>query len=71
MTAERSARSAMTVAEEIEKAHQDGRIGKRQKAALLRHAGHHSEAHMQYMLTAMQHTTFRAAHKAALAAVGK
>ena len=61
----------MTAEEEIQKAHRDGRIGQRQKTALLRHAGHHSEAHMKHMLTAMQHTTFRAAHKAALAAVGK
>ena len=59
------------LAAELEKAHQDGRIGKRQKAALLRHAGHHSEAHIRHMLTAMVHTTFRAAHKAALAAVDK
>jgi hypothetical protein len=60
----------MTVGEEIEKAHKDRRTGQRQKTALVTHARNQSEAHIRHMLKAMQHTTFRAAHRTALAEVG-
>ena len=58
----------MNIHEAIEKAHLEGHIGKRQKTALLRHAQTFNEQHCQHMLTLMQHKTFRAAHRAALAA---
>ena len=55
----------------IEKAFSEGRIGNRQKGALLKHAAHHSEEHMKHMLMLMGHTTFKNAHKQAMATVGK
>ncbi len=55
----------------IEKAFKEGRIGRRQMGALTKHAEKHSEEHIRHMLTTMQHTTFRSAHKQALEVVGK
>ena len=55
----------------VSKAFEDGRVGKRQKGALLKHAANHSEEHIKHMLTLMAHTTFKAAHKQTMAVVGK
>ena len=55
----------------LQKALKEGKIGSRQHGALARHAGKHTPEHVQHMLALMQHTTLRAAHKAAMAAVGR
>ena len=55
----------------IEQAFREGKIGRRQKGALLRHADHHSEEHMKHMLMLMVHTTFKNAHKQTMTTVGK
>ena len=54
-----------------EEAFKRGKIGARLSGALKRHAAKHSPEHIRHMLSLMQHTTFRTAHKAAMATVGK
>jgi len=57
----------------ITKALKNKLITRAQANALLRHAGHHSEGHMLFMLKGMieKHLTFSEAHTRAMKAVGK
>ena len=63
----------MTKAEtEIKKCYSMRKITKRQHDTMMRHAEHHSFAHVRKMLDHMEKgMTFSAAHKAAAASVGK
>ena len=54
----------------IDKAFKEGKIGKRQHAALMRHSKHHTAEHIRRMIALMQHTTFAKAHKQAMQEVG-
>ena len=48
------------------------KLNKRQRQTMKRHAAHHTKQHIKHMRDAMlQGSTFTAAHKAAMAAVGK
>ena len=48
------------------------KLKKRQRQAMKRHAAHHTKAHIMHMRDAMlSGSTFSAAHKAAMKAVGK
>ena len=60
----------MTKRDEIEKAHKEGTITKRQHTAMMRHQAHHSSPHIAHMLKNMEHMTFGNAHKAAKKAAG-
>ena len=57
----------------IVKTQKNGKITKPQANALLRHAKHHSEGHLLWMLRAMveKSLTFQEAHARAMKAVGK
>ena len=54
----------------ISKALKEGKITKRQHAAMMRHQAHHSSPHIAHMLKNMEHMTFANAHKAAKKAAG-
>ncbi len=48
------------------------KLNKRQRETMKRHAKHHTKAHIVFMRDAMlKGSTFTAAHKAAMKAVGK
>ena len=57
----------------IVKAQKNGKITKPQANALLRHAKHHSQGHLLWMLRAMveKSLSFQEAHARAMKAVGK
>ena len=57
----------------IVKAQKNGKITKPQANALLRHARHHSEGHLLFMLKAVveKSLTYQEAHARAMKAVGK
>ena len=55
----------------VDQAFKEGKIGKRQHAALKRHAQKYSEEHISHMVELMQHMTLARAHKEAMQAVGK
>ena len=62
----------MKKANEIKKSYEMGKITKRQHDTMLRHAEHHSFAHIRKKLDDMEKgMTFSAAHKAATASIGK
>ncbi len=52
--------------ESIERAYQDGKIGRMQYDAINKHAQKHSEEHIERMLAVMRHITFAKAHKEAM-----
>ena len=60
----------MTKRDEIEKAHKDGSITKRQHTAMMRHQEGQSSPHIRHMLKNMGHMTFAKAHKAAKKDIG-
>ena len=57
---------------EIKKCYDMSKITKRQHDTMMRHAQHHSFAHIRKMLDEMEGgMSFTAAHKAATASIGK
>ena len=61
----------MNKANEIKKCYDMGKITKRQHDTMVRHAQHHSFAHIRKMLDDMEKgMSFTAAHKAAKESVG-
>ena len=55
----------MSKVDAIKKARTDGKITKRQEAALMRHQENNDSPHIRHMLTNMQHLTLAKAHKLA------
>ena len=50
----------------VDRAYHEGKIGKRQHAALKKHAQKHREEHVENMLVLMRHITVARAHKEAM-----